>query len=500
MKYRASKLTIKEVPADIESAFLNEHHYQGYFPSKVCFGLYDNNNELVELMSFGKPRFNKHYDYELLRLCTKSDDLVYGGASKLFKHFTSLYNGSIISYCNKSLFTGKVYEAIGFVELGTINSYYYEYNGKKILRYSMQKSKNKRQNGIIENIQKTLESFGKQYDPNLSELQNATNAGFKKIDKLEATYVFNKEWYVYQITDSKGRTYIGQHIKNKVGDNPMNDNYYGSGTIIKRIAKKDGIESLSKTILVDGIKSQEEADSIELRLINEAKSQGHAELNILTKQYSPHVRHYDKIRHTTSNKPVWNKGLKGVQTAWNKGLKGVYHIDSHYRLNSTCKIENVWKHWIDYNIDLLGRDAYLYVYHSKHALSEQQRQKLSAALKGKGHPCDESTKQKISKANSGKHRSEDFKEKVSNSLKGRKKPPFTESHKANLSAKAKEQWSDPEMRRLKSQQMKGRHWYTNGIINVQAKESPGEDFYLGRTNKRNSIRNSIESFKFNYTN
>ena len=65
-------------------------------------------------MTFGTPRYNKKYDYELLRLCTNTDYRVLGGASKLFKHFIKEHpSKSIISYCDLAKFNGDVYTNIG---------------------------------------------------------------------------------------------------------------------------------------------------------------------------------------------------------------------------------------------------------------------------------------------------------------------------------------------------------------------------------------------------
>ena len=114
VKIGARKCILKEVSLKEEKKFLNEYHLQGYKKSQVCLGLYYN-NELIELASFCKPRYNKKYQYELLRLCTKYGYSVIGGAQKLLKHFINDYNPiSIISYCDLSKFTGKVYEDIGF--------------------------------------------------------------------------------------------------------------------------------------------------------------------------------------------------------------------------------------------------------------------------------------------------------------------------------------------------------------------------------------------------
>ena len=65
---------------------------------KIRLGLYYN-NQLVSLMTFGKSRFNKNCEYELLRYCSHYN--VVGGAEKLFKHFINEYKpSSIVSYSN----------------------------------------------------------------------------------------------------------------------------------------------------------------------------------------------------------------------------------------------------------------------------------------------------------------------------------------------------------------------------------------------------------------
>lgn len=94
--------------------FLNNYHLQGTVRGqKVTLGLYFR-HELVEIMTFGRPRYNKNYEWELLRLCTLRNYKVIGGASKLFSFFRNNYSpNSVISYCDISKFDGSVYEKIG---------------------------------------------------------------------------------------------------------------------------------------------------------------------------------------------------------------------------------------------------------------------------------------------------------------------------------------------------------------------------------------------------
>jgi possible homing endonuclease len=100
--------------------YLDMYHLQGTCRwQKIRLGLY-HNNQLVSLMTFGKSRFNKNCEYELLRYCSHYN--VVGGAEKLFKYFVDNYKpNSIVSYCDTSKFSGKVYDMLGF-KIDTINS------------------------------------------------------------------------------------------------------------------------------------------------------------------------------------------------------------------------------------------------------------------------------------------------------------------------------------------------------------------------------------------
>lgn len=111
----ARSCAVQSVPKSLINEFLNENHLQGNTKTfQFAYGLFKD-KELVQVMTFGKPRYNRNYKYELLRLCTKSGFKVVGGASKLLKHFESQEKPeSIISYCDFSKFSGSVYKQLGF--------------------------------------------------------------------------------------------------------------------------------------------------------------------------------------------------------------------------------------------------------------------------------------------------------------------------------------------------------------------------------------------------
>ena len=123
--------------------FLEENHLQGNDSSLIKLGLYYQ-NELVSLMTFCKPRFNKKYEWELSRFCSKNNCNVIGGASKLWKYFIKKYKPqSIISYSNTAHTRGKLYETLGF-NLDSIsepNYVWWKNDFKSLSRYQCQKYK-----------------------------------------------------------------------------------------------------------------------------------------------------------------------------------------------------------------------------------------------------------------------------------------------------------------------------------------------------------------------
>lgn len=110
----ARSCSVKEISSQLASEFEKKYHIQGSCRNqRICLGLMLN-GELVSIMTFGEPRYNKKYEYELLRLCTKSGLHISGGPSKLFKYFIKNYApDSVISYCDRSKFEGHVYDKIG---------------------------------------------------------------------------------------------------------------------------------------------------------------------------------------------------------------------------------------------------------------------------------------------------------------------------------------------------------------------------------------------------
>ena len=169
-KIYARKCIVQEITNKDAKSFCVQNHLQGVCNSKINLGLFYD-NELLEVMTFGKPRFTQKYQYELLRLCTKKYYSVIGGASKLWKYFLTKYSPkSVLSYANRRFSNGSIYETLGFKFINkTKPNYFYVHSSSfvKVSRISAQKHK--------------LKTFLKKYDANLSERENMSNNGYLQI-------------------------------------------------------------------------------------------------------------------------------------------------------------------------------------------------------------------------------------------------------------------------------------------------------------------------------
>lgn len=110
----ARNTVVREIDTFESREFLNKYHLQGSIDSNINIGCFYN-DLLIGIMTIGKPRFNQHYQYEILRMCWKQETKVCGGLEKIFNYFIKNYNPqSIITYSDISKFTGNSYLKIGF--------------------------------------------------------------------------------------------------------------------------------------------------------------------------------------------------------------------------------------------------------------------------------------------------------------------------------------------------------------------------------------------------
>ena len=173
----ARKCTIRTVPTDDKSIFLNENHIQGNDKSSINYGLY-HEAELMAMMTFSKPKIfmkGKRYEtgkiqYELSRFCVKGGHSVVGGASRLLKQFIKdVKYDEIYSFADKRLSDGKLYETIGFEKEKTIDlDYAYILDNQRKHRWDFRKDRIK-------------EKYPDMYDPNKTEYEMMLELGIDRV-------------------------------------------------------------------------------------------------------------------------------------------------------------------------------------------------------------------------------------------------------------------------------------------------------------------------------
>lgn len=165
----ARQCTIRALSKKEERAFFNQSHIQGFTPSAIAYGLIFD-GKVCAAMSFGKSRYDKTIDWELLRFANALNIAVSGGASRLLSAFFKDHNdASLISYSHKHISNGNLYKTLGFTFARTTGpSYYYTKDYKTFAnRVTYQKHK----------LCKLLDNF----DPALTEWENMKNNKYDRI-------------------------------------------------------------------------------------------------------------------------------------------------------------------------------------------------------------------------------------------------------------------------------------------------------------------------------
>jgi predicted SprT family Zn-dependent metalloprotease len=126
---RASSCLVKKIPSSVADEFYEENHYIGGCRTSRNYGAFFD-GVLVGCISFKKPTRQSKYEYELIRMSCKLGYRINGLMSKLFKvSISDMKPLSIVSFSDNRLFTGKVYEKLGFTKDGELNQDYYWVKG-----------------------------------------------------------------------------------------------------------------------------------------------------------------------------------------------------------------------------------------------------------------------------------------------------------------------------------------------------------------------------------
>lgn len=210
-------------------------------------------------MTFGKPRFNKYFSWELIRDCTKKDHTIRGGVSKLWNVFTENNTvNSCICYSyphyEDKLYTNKYVDYCGFKNIKKAKpakKIYFEgiWNGEK---KRIDKSILERHG--VDRLLKTKQGKDRTNEQILLDL------GFEK--KEEDSYNPQVDSYfpsgiVYKITDiDNGKFYIGETFQVEKFNN---EKYNGSGSDwFKYYNQYKDVHKFKREILKDNFKTPKE--------------------------------------------------------------------------------------------------------------------------------------------------------------------------------------------------------------------------------------------------
>ena len=173
-RIHARKCDYRQISASDGNKFISENHMQGPVNGGNYFALFYQEN-IVSVLQIGKSRYNKKYDWEILRFCSRKGVSIIGGFSKLLKH--SGISGAVLSYANRRWSSGKMYERCGFALVDETPPNYWYWKKHNILENRMKYQKHK------------LPSLLPVFDSNITEFENMINNGYSKYcDSGNLTY------------------------------------------------------------------------------------------------------------------------------------------------------------------------------------------------------------------------------------------------------------------------------------------------------------------------
>lgn len=273
IKINARDCDIISVDKKTEREFLDNNHTQGFVKgSSVAYG-FMYNGEIVQIMTFGKPRYSKRYGWELLRDCTKKGYIVRGGVSKLWKFFidNNHCNSCICySYEHNNRIVNKYIDYCGFYNTKRSKSaikpfWIGDYNGK---HYNIPIN-NLRKYGV-DRILGTHIGFEKGNNENI-----LSTLGFRREYKeivypqIDTYYPFSVVYRVDDLTD--GSFYIGMCESKSSWDN----GYLGSGSKWSKHLVKHKDHKYKRTVIKSNFKTPQETSKFESKEISKVLKDKH---------------------------------------------------------------------------------------------------------------------------------------------------------------------------------------------------------------------------------
>jgi very-short-patch-repair endonuclease len=162
---RPKECEIKIINAASVAKLYETHHYIGSDRAPINYGIYFG-SELIGAASFKKPSRKSKHDYELSRMVMNRRFKVHGIWNKILKLFVQSYGGkSIVSFSDNRLFTGKVYDLMGFKNDGLVKpDYYWTKSRRRFHKSALRKTKEEIGTGKSESELRMAQGFRKIWD------------------------------------------------------------------------------------------------------------------------------------------------------------------------------------------------------------------------------------------------------------------------------------------------------------------------------------------------
>lgn len=162
---RPARCEIKRISLVEADAFYDRNHYIGKCKSAHGYGAFFK-GELVAAASFKNPTRQSSHPWELVRMVSHPKFRVHGIWSKLLKRFIDDYSpSSIVSFSDDRLFSGRVYEKIGFKLDGTVvQDYYWTKDGRRFHKSGLRKRGSELTSGITERELREKDGYRRVWD------------------------------------------------------------------------------------------------------------------------------------------------------------------------------------------------------------------------------------------------------------------------------------------------------------------------------------------------
>ena len=176
-------------------------------------------------------------------------------------------------------------------------------------------------------------------------------------------------YLIYEIRNNKnGKVYIGKH---KTKD--INDNYMGSGKLIKRSIEKYGIENFTKTILFE-LETEQEMNEKEAEIVNEEFARCESNYNLMVGGQGGNTSKFIDYEKRSKNEDwllaTLENSEKGIEA-----IKWLYKNDKEWLDKKTSKFSSSIKEYYENG----GKNGFFGKQHS-----EEFKEKMKGHTRQKG--------------------------------------------------------------------------------------------------------------------